>query len=57
MYMRSYMKELPTIFPQIIARGDHYFFAQKGGDNSREAVISNTAYWKWCPKYFVLSSY
>ena len=25
------------------------FFAQKGGDYSREAIISNSAYWKSCP--------
>ena len=36
------------------------FFAQKGGDYSREgdylreAIISNIAHWKSCPKYFVL---
>ena len=35
------------------------FFAHKGGDYSRksdylrEAIISNIAYWKPCPKYFV----
>ena len=35
------------------------FFAHKGGDYSREgdhlreAIISNIAYWKSCPKYFV----
>ena len=34
------------------------FFAHKGGDYSRksdylrEAIISNIAYWKSCPKYY-----
>ena len=32
------------------------FFAQKGGDYSREVIILNIAHWllKSCPKYFVL---
>ena len=33
------------------------FFAPKGGDYSREAIISNIVHWKLCPKYFVLFSY
>ena len=46
-----------TVFPRIIAGGDYFFFfAQKGGDYSREAdylreaTISNIAHWKSCPK-------
>ena len=31
-----------------------WFFAQKGGDYSREAIILNIAHWKSCPKYFAL---
>ena len=31
-----------------------WFFAHKGGDYSREAIILNIAHWKSCPKYFVL---
>ena len=30
------------------------FFAPKGGDYSRETIISYTAHWKSYPKYFVL---
>ena len=33
------------------------FFAPKGGDYSRETIISNTAHWKSFPKYFVLLSH
>ena len=28
------------------SRGDYFFFRLKGGDYSREAIISNTAHWK-----------
>ena len=49
------------LFPRIIAAGDYFFFAQNGnggdylgeGNYSREAIISNIAHWKSCPKYFV----
>jgi len=41
-------EEKVTVFPQIIAGG-----AQKGGDYWTEAIISNIAHWKSCPKYFV----
>ena len=44
------------IFPWIIEPGTIIsFFAQKGGDFSREAIIWNIAHWKSCAKYFVLS--
>ena len=33
------------------AGGDYFSFAQKGGDYSREAIISNVGQWKSCPKY------
>ena len=33
------------------------FFAPKEGDYSREAIISNTAHYKSCIKYFVLLSH
>ena len=36
-----------TVFPRVIA----------GDDYSREAIISNIAHWKSCPKYFVLLSH
>ena len=51
---------LITVFPPlgIIVGGDYFFFfAQKGGDYSREgdysrgAIISNIAHWKSCLKY------
>ena len=46
------------IFPWIIEPGTIIsFFAQKGGDFSREAIISNITHWKSCPKYFVLFSH
>ena len=41
---------LVRVFPRIIAGGDYFFFRTKrgrlfkGGDNSREAVISNIAH-------------
>ena len=45
-----------TVFPQIIAMGNFFFFfAQKGGNYSREgnysqgAIISNFAHWKSRP--------
>ena len=44
-----------TVFPQIIA-GAIFFFASKGSDHLREAIISNIAHWKSYPKYFVLLS-
>ena len=31
-----------------------FFFAPKGGDYSREAIISNISHRRSCPKYFVL---
>ena len=31
------------------------FFAEKGGNYSREAIISNIADWKSCPKYYIFS--
>ena len=51
-------------FPRIIAGGNYFFFRiKKGrdyssgeGDYSREAIISNVAHGKSCPKYFVLFS-
>ena len=43
------MKTEITVFPRIIARVISYF-AQKGGDYSRKAIISNIAYRKSCPK-------
>ena len=54
------LETLVTVFPRIIAGSP--FFAHKGGDYSREAIISNIAYWKSCPKYlfyflFVLFSH
>ena len=42
------------------SQGDYFFFhikrerLFKGGDYSREVIISNTAHCKSCPKYFVL---
>ena len=36
-----------AIFPRILARSNY----------SREAIISNIAHWKSCPKYFVLLSH
>ena len=44
---------LITVFPQIIAGDDYFFFRIRRGDYSREAVI-NIAHWKSCPQYFVL---
>ena len=29
-------------------------FAPKGGDYSKEAIITNISHWRSCPKYFVL---
>ena len=53
-----------TLFPLLIAGGDHSFFTPKGGDYSRRCdysreaiIILNTAHWQSCPKYFVLSSH
>ena len=40
--MRSYMKELPTIFPRIIARGDYFFFTRKGW-----RLFEGGGYFKW----------
>ena len=34
----------PTVFPQIIAGAIISFFASKGSDHLREAIISNTAH-------------
>ena len=34
----------PTVFPQIIAWAIIFFFASKGSDHLREAIISNTAH-------------
>ena len=31
--------QVNTVFPGIIAGGDFFFFAPKGGDYSREAII------------------
>ena len=38
-----------TVFPQIIARG-----VKRGGDYSREAIVSSFVHLKLCPKYVVL---
>ena len=32
--------------PSLITGGDYFFFAQKEGEYSREAIISNIAHWK-----------
>ena len=40
--MRSYMKELPTIFPRIIASGDYFFFTRKGW-----RLFEGGDYFKW----------
>ena len=41
------------VFPRIIARVIISFFTQKRGDYSREAIISNIAHWKSCPKFII----
>ena len=41
----------------IIAGAIISFFASKGNDHSREAIISNIAHWKSYPKYLVLLSH
>ena len=42
------------LLPTLIAGAIISFFAPKGGDYSREAIISDIVHWKSCPKYFVL---
>ena len=42
------------LLPILIAGAIISFFAPKGGDYSREAIISDIVHWKSCPKYFVL---
>ena len=50
---------IDTAFPWIIAECDYFLFRMqiKLSDYSREAIISNVAHLKSCPKYFVFLSH
>ena len=60
MYPSLLNLQLSTVFPRIIAGGNYFLFRTKRGrlfeegDCLREALFSNIAHWKSCPKYFVL---
>ena len=60
-YFETRTSSVIRLFPRIMAEGSYYFFhTKKGtiilreGDYSREAIISNIAYWKSYCRYFVL---
>ena len=63
MYSSLLNLQLSTVFPRIIAGGKYFLFRTKRGrlfeegDCLREALFSNIAHWKSCPKYFVLFSH
>ena len=50
---------IDTAFPWIIAECDYFLFRMqiKLSGYSREAIISNVAHLKSCPKYFVFLSH
>ena len=62
MYSSLLNLQLSTVFPRTIAGGKYFLFRTKRGrlfeegDCLREALFSNIAHWKSCPKYFVLFS-
>ena len=45
---------IDTVFPRIIFGSDDYFLPTKRNRLFEGAIISNTAHWWSCPKYFVL---
>ena len=54
LYTELSNNNIDTVFPRIIAWGDDYFFPTKRSRLFERAIISNIAYRRSYPKYFVL---